>query len=62
MTTRNETAFHRAAARDITPKPKPVAEPYDTFAANGNHHALAQTETVDVYDCVTHSSGEDSAL
>jgi DNA (cytosine-5)-methyltransferase 1 len=38
MTTRNETAFVVPLRAHNTPKG--VQEPFDTFAANGNHHAL----------------------
>ena len=38
MTTRNETAFVVPLRANNTPKH--VREPFDTFAANGNHHAL----------------------
>ncbi|MBM4468184.1 DNA cytosine methyltransferase [Rhodococcus hoagii] len=50
FTTRDKYAFVVPLRANNTPKP--VAEPYDTFAANGNHHALAQAETVDVDDCL----------
>lgn len=50
LTTRDRYAFVVPLRANNTPKP--VAEPYDTFAANGNHHALAQAETVDVEDCL----------
>lgn len=32
--------------------PKPVTDPLDTFAASGNHHALATSESVDIMDCL----------
>lgn len=38
MTTRSETAFVVPLRANNTPKA--VREPFDTFAANGNHHAL----------------------
>lgn len=50
MTTRNETAFVVPLRANNTPKS--VTEPYDTFAANGNHHALAQAETPKIEDCL----------
>ncbi|MBM4711072.1 DNA cytosine methyltransferase [Rhodococcus hoagii] len=50
FTTRDKYAFVVPLRANNTPKP--VAEPYDTFAANGNHHALAQADTVDVDDCL----------
>ncbi|NKS17780.1 DNA cytosine methyltransferase [Rhodococcus hoagii] len=50
FTTRDKYAFVVPLRANNTPKP--VAEPYDTFAANGNHHALAQAETIDVDDCL----------
>ena len=50
MTTRNETAFVVPLRANNTPKS--VTEPYDTFAANGNHHALAQAETPKLEDCL----------
>ncbi|NKS66761.1 DNA cytosine methyltransferase, partial [Rhodococcus hoagii] len=50
FTTRDKYAFVVPLRANNTPKPS--AEPYDTFAANGNHHALAQADTVDVDDCL----------
>lgn len=32
--------------------PKPVTDPFDTFAASGNHHALATSESIDIMDCL----------
>ncbi|WP_237169000.1 DNA cytosine methyltransferase [Prescottella equi] len=50
LTTRDRYAFVVPLRANNTPKQ--VAQPYDTFAANGNHHALAQPETVDIEDCL----------
>lgn len=32
--------------------PKSVADPFDTFAAAGTHHGLAQAESIDIMDCL----------
>ncbi|GGG04431.1 hypothetical protein GCM10007304_18170 [Rhodococcoides trifolii] len=49
MTTRNETAF--VVPMRANNVPKLVEQPYDTFAANGNHHGLALAQSISIDDC-----------
>lgn len=49
MTTRNETAF--VVPMRANNRPKLVDQPYDTFAANGNHHGLALAQSISIEDC-----------
>lgn len=32
--------------------PKPITDPFDTFAASGTHHALATNTTINIEDCL----------
>nr|WP_280357927.1 DNA cytosine methyltransferase [Nocardia otitidiscaviarum] len=50
MTTRDRYAFVVPLRNNNTPKS--VREPLDTFAAAGNHHALATTAVPDIEDCM----------
>lgn len=50
-----EVPEHARAAFVVTMRganaPKGVAQPLDTFAANGTHHGLASPQSIDVEDC-----------
>ncbi|OZF09847.1 DNA methyltransferase [Rhodococcus sp. 15-1154-1] len=50
FTTRDKYAF--VTTLRGTNAPKSVDEPLDTFAANGLHHGLADTSSVDINDCM----------
>lgn len=48
LTTRDRYALITLRGQNA---PKPTSGPFDTFAANGQHHALAEMDVPDVDDC-----------